>query len=53
MWHGTCGQEEDRDLMEMLGLEESVDQLAKANGVRWLGHVLRRDGDHVLRKRWN
>ena len=38
------------DLMEMLGLKESVDQLAKANGVRWYGHVLRRDGDHALRK---
>jgi len=35
---------------EMLGLEDSVDQPAKANGVRWYGHVLRRDGDRVLRK---
>ena len=25
-------------------------QLAKANGVRWYGHVLRRDDGHVLRK---
>jgi len=24
-----------------------VDQLAKANGVRWFGRVLKRDGDHV------
>ena len=32
------------DLMEMLGLKE------KANGVRWYGHVLRRDDGHVLRK---
>ena len=31
-------------------MKESVDQLAKANGVRWYGHVLRRDGDHALRK---
>ena len=38
------------DLVEMLGLEEGLDQLAKANAVRWYGHVLRRDGDHVLRK---
>jgi len=37
--------------MEVLGLEDSVDQLA--NGVRWYGHVLRRDGDHVLRKLLN
>ena len=35
--------------METLGLKETVVQMAKANGVRWYGHVLRRDG-HVLRK---
>ena len=33
-----------------LGLKETVVQMAKANGVRWYGHVLRRDGGHVLRK---
>ena len=38
------------DLMEMLGLKEIVVQMAKANGVRWYGHVLRRDHGHVLRK---
>ena len=37
------------DLMEMLGLKETV-QMAKANGVRWYGHVLRRDDGYVLRK---
>ena len=31
------------DLMEMLGLKETVVQMAKANGVRWYRHVLRRD----------
>ena len=36
--------------MEMLGLKETVVQMAKANGVRWYGHVLRRDDGHVLRK---
>ena len=36
--------------MEMLGLKETVVQVAKANGVRWYGHVLRRDDGHVLRK---
>ena len=25
-------------------------QMTKANGVRWYGHVLRRDDGHVLRK---
>ena len=35
------------DQMELLGLK---DQMAKANGVRWYGHLLRRDDGHVLRK---
>ena len=35
--------------MDMLGLKETIDQLATANGVRWYGHVLRRDDDSVLR----
>ena len=38
------------DLMEMLGLKETEVQMAKANGVRWYRHVLRRDDGHVLRK---
>ena len=38
------------DLMEMLGMKETVVQIAKANGVRWHGNVLRRDDGHVLRK---
>ena len=38
------------DLMEMLGLKETAVQIAKANGVRWYGHVLKRDDGHILRK---
>ena len=38
------------DLMEMLGLKETGVQMAKTNGVRWYGHVLRRDDGHILRK---
>ena len=38
------------DLMELLGLEESVVQMAKANAVRWYGHVLRSDDGHALRR---
>ena len=43
---------EDRRLkkqMDMLGLKETIDRLATANGVRWYGHVLRRDDNSVLR----
>ena len=36
--------------MEMLGLKETLVQMAKANGVRWYGLVLRRDDGHVLRQ---
>ena len=36
--------------MERLGLKKIVVQMAKVNGVRWYGHVLRRDEGHVLRK---
>ena len=38
------------DLMFMLGLSETRDQLAMANTVRWFGHVLRREDGHVIRK---
>ena len=37
------------DLMFMLGLSETIDQLAMANSVRWYGHVLMREDGHVLR----
>ena len=30
------------ELMDMVGLKEAADKLARANGVRWYGHVLRR-----------
>ena len=33
----------------MWRLKETTDRLAKVNGVRWYGHVLRRDDDSVLR----
>ena len=35
--------------MDMLRLKQTVDGLATANGVRWLGDVLRRENDSVLR----
>ena len=34
----------------MLGLKETVVQMAKGNGVRWYVHVLRRNDGHDLRK---
>ena len=38
------------DLMEKLGLKETVVQMVTVKGVRWYGHVLSRDDRHVLRK---
>ena len=35
--------------MFMLGLSETIDQLAMGNSVCWYGHVLRREDDHFLR----
>ena len=37
-------------LMDMLGLKETIEKLAKANGVRWFGHVLRREDGNILRQ---
>jgi len=34
----------------MLGFQDTVDKLARANGVSWYGHVLRKDDNDVLRK---
>ena len=55
MVRAMCGarlmeKKRTEDLMELLGLKETVVQMAKANRVRWYGHVLRRDDGHVLRK---
>jgi len=38
------------ELIAMLGLEKSLDRMAKVNSMRWYGHVLRREGNNVLLK---
>ncbi|XP_067034762.1 uncharacterized protein [Acropora muricata] len=55
MVRAICGakpmeKKRTEDLMEMFGLKERAVQMAKANEVRWYGHVLRRDDGHILRK---
>ena len=55
MVRAMCGaklmeKKRTEDLMEMLRLKETVVQMTKANGVRWYGHVFRKDDGHVLRK---
>ena len=54
MVRAMCGQKivdrkTNEEQMDMLGLKETIDRLATANGVRWYGHVLRRDDNSVLR----
>ena len=39
-----------KDLMQILDLNETMDQLAKDNRVRWYGHVLRKDKNNFLRR---
>ena len=34
----------------MLGLNETIDQLAVVNIAHWYGHVMRRKDGHVLRR---
>ena len=55
MVRAMCGaklmeKKRTEDLIEMLRLKETAVQIAKANGVRWYGHVFRRVGGHVRRK---
>ena len=38
------------DLMEMLGLKETLDRMAQVNGVKWYGQVIRRYDDNILIK---
>ena len=50
MWCKTDEEKEDRGPNGDVGIEGNSVQMAKANGVRWYGHVFRRDDGHVLRK---
>ena len=50
VWSAAKRQKISTDLMLMLGLKETIDQLAMANSVRWHDHVLRREDGHILRR---
>ena len=52
MVRSMCGVNlvDKKNMMEMLGLKETLDRMAKANGVRWYGYVIRRDDDKILKK---
>ena len=55
MVRAMCGvQLKDRkmstDLMFMLGLHETIGLLTMTYSFCWYGHVLRREGGHILRR---
>ena len=55
MMRAVCGvmmieKRRCQELMSLLGLNDTLDGLARASGVRWYGHVLRRDNGDVLRR---
>ena len=39
-----------QELMSLLGLKDTFNGLARASGLRWYAHVLRRDNGDVLRR---
>ena len=39
-----------KDLIQMLDMNETIDQLAKANSVRLYGYVLRKDKNNFIRR---
>ena len=49
VWNTAQRLKKYLDLMFMLGLNETINQLAMANSVHWHGHVLKREDGHVLR----
>ena len=44
------GKKSTKDHMKMLDLNETTNQLVKANSVRWYGHALRKDKNNFLRR---
>ena len=55
MVNTICGvqikdKESSMDLISILGLNQTIEQFALANIVRWYGHVLRREDGHVMRR---
>ena len=46
-------QRNSEELMEMLGIKESLDRMDKASSMRWYGHVLRKEDENVIAKALN
>ena len=55
MMRAMCGEKiiekrRSQEIMSLLELKDTLDGLARARGVRWYGHVLRRNNSEVLRR---
>ena len=55
MIRAMCGvklfdRRNSEELMDMLGIKESLDRMAKASSIRWYGHVLRKENQNVIVK---
>ena len=54
MIQAMCGvklldQRNSEELMDMLGIKESLDRMAKASSMRWYDHVLRKDKNVIVK----
>ena len=57
MMRPTCGvkiieKRKSQELMSLLGLKDTLDELARVSGVRWYGHVLRKIMAMFCERRW-
>ena len=43
-------QRNSEELMDLLGIKDSLDRMAKASSIRWYGHVLRKENENVIVK---
>ena len=55
MIRAMCGvklsdRRNSKELMDMLGIKESLDRMAKASSIRWYGNVLRKEDENVIVK---
>ena len=55
MIQAMCGvklldRRNSEELMDMLGIKESLDRMAKACSMRWYGHVLRKEDETMIVK---
>ena len=55
MTRAMCGvkaleKQRSQEIVSLPGLKDTLDELARASGMRWYGHVLRRNNGKVLRR---